>query len=198
MLAASAGCDRARMTETGRDEYAGRYVHANGIDIHYVEAGTGEPLIVLDNGMVSTNPLWAALPFAYVGYLGALAKHFRVILADTRGSGRTGHRGGPIPHHLLADDVVALIDALDLGQPLICGFSDGGSIATIVGIRQPESVRAIVNLAGSDTFNPDPDAPTYVLTRQMLGGSPRATEADPDTVASRHEELLILIGDRDP
>jgi hypothetical protein len=37
-------------------------VHANGIDIYYVEAGEGEPLLLLDNAMVSTNPAWAAVP----------------------------------------------------------------------------------------------------------------------------------------
>ena len=40
-------------------------VHANGIDIHYVEAGEGEPLLLLDNAMVSTNPVWASVPVAY-------------------------------------------------------------------------------------------------------------------------------------
>src|SRR6516164_8317298 len=101
----------------------GRYVHANGIDIHYVEAGQGEPLLLLDNAMVSTNPIWAALPFAYASLTAMLAKHFRVIVPDTRGSGKSVHAGGPIPYTLLADDIAALIEALALDRPLICGFS---------------------------------------------------------------------------
>ncbi len=60
---------------------------------------------------------------------------------------------------------------------MICGFSDGAMTATIVGIRSPESVRAIVNFAGYDLFNPQ--APSMTMTREMLGGSPDATEADP-------------------
>jgi pimeloyl-ACP methyl ester carboxylesterase len=147
----------------------GRYVHANGIDIHCVEAGAGEPVILVDNSMVSTNPIWAGLPFAYVSSIDRFAEHFRVIVPDTRGSGRTIHPGGPISHELLADDVAALIDALGLDRPLICGFSDGGEVATVVGIRHPGSVRAIVNHGGYDLFNPDPRAPTIVLTPQMLG-----------------------------
>ena len=47
----------------------GQYVHANGIDIHYVEAGQGQPLLLLDNALVSTNPIWASLPFAYARVL---------------------------------------------------------------------------------------------------------------------------------
>jgi len=170
----------------------GRYVHANGIDIHYVEAGQGEPLLLLDNAMVSTNPIWAALPFAYASLTAMLAKHFRVIVPDTRGSGKSVHAGGPIPYTLLADDIAALIEVLTLDRPLICGFSDGGETATIAGIRYPGSVRAIVNHAGYDLFNPDPQAPAIAMTRQMLGGSARATQADPEFSASRSRELRAM------
>jgi pimeloyl-ACP methyl ester carboxylesterase len=159
----------------------GTYVHANGIDIHYVEEGTGEPLVLLHGGVVSTGPVWAGHPFAYVDHMPALAAHFRVFAPDTRGSGATVHTGGAISFALLADDVLALIDALDLDRPMICGFSDGGIIATIVGIRAPGSVRAIVNHAGYDFFNPE--APSFAMMRQMLGGSADASKADPDAAA---------------
>jgi pimeloyl-ACP methyl ester carboxylesterase len=99
------------------------------------------------------------------------------------------HPGGPIPATLLADDVVALIDALNLDPPLACGFSDGAETATIMGIRHPGSVRAIVNLGGYDLFNPDPQSPAIVMTRQMLGGRPDATHADPESMAERSDQL---------
>ena len=176
---------------TGQSE--GRYVHANGIDIYYVEAGEGEPLLLINNAMVSTNPIWARLPFAYASSMDMFAQHFRVVAPDTRGCGRTvNSAGASIPYTLLADDVVALIDALDLDRPLICGFSDGAEIATIVGIRNPESVRAIVNHGGYDLFNPDPQAPTIALTRQMLGGGPDATGADFEAMARLSEQSQEL------
>ena len=177
---------------TRRLQREGRYVHANGIDIHYVEAGAGEPLLLLDNAMVSTNPVWASLPFAYASFTGTLAEHFRVITPDARGSGKNVHPGGPITYTLLANDVAALIEALKLDQPLICGFSDGGETATIAGIRHPGSVRAIVNHAGYDLFNPDPHAPAIAMTRQMLGGSANATHADPELSANRAGELRAM------
>ena len=177
---------------TQAPQHQGQYVHANGIDIHYVEAGEGEPLLLLDNAMVSTNPIWESLPFAYASFMGTLAKHFRVIAPDTRGSGKSVHPGGPIPYTLLADDISALIDGLTLDQPVICGFSDGGETATIVGIRNPGSARAIVNHAGYDLFNPDPQAPAIAMTRQMLGGTAGATQADPELSASHAEELRAM------
>jgi len=45
------------MTQMRTHQREGRYVQANGIDIHY-----GEPLLLLNNAMVSANPVWASLP----------------------------------------------------------------------------------------------------------------------------------------
>ena len=95
------------------------------------------------------------------------------------------HSGGPISFDLLADDVAALIGALGLERPLIAGFSEGAITATVLGIRQPDAVRAIVNDAGFDAF--DPAAPTIAMMRQILGGSPDATEPDPDAAARGFE-----------
>ena len=182
---------RAVMATQAR-QLEGQYVHANGIDIHYVEVGQGEPLLLLDNAMVSTNPIWEALPFAYASFMRTLAEHFRVIAPDARGSGKSVHSGGPITYPLLADDVAALIGELKLDQPLICGFSDGGETATITGIRNPGSVRAIVNHAGYDLFNSGSQAPAITMTRQMLGGSADATRADPELAASRAGEFRAM------
>ena len=160
-----------------------RLVHANGIDIHYLEAGDGEPLVLLHGGIVSTNPIWTGVPISYASHMATLSDHFRVIAPDTRGAGRTVHSGGTVTFDILADDVAALIDALGLERPLVAGFSDGGITATILGIRHPASVRAIANHAGYDAFAPSLMPTLEAMMRQMLGGSPDATEADPDAFA---------------
>lgn len=162
-----------------------RYVSANGVDIHYMDQGDGEPLVLLHGGMVSTNPIWTGVPVAYATHTDALAERFRVIAPDTRGCGKTKHSGGPITFDLLANDIAALIDALELDRPLIAGFSDGAITATVLGIRHPRTVRAIVNHAGFDEF--DPDARTFAMMRQILGGSLDATEPDPDAAARAFE-----------
>lgn len=155
-------------------------VRANGIDIHYLERGSGAPLVLLHGGMVTTNPIWAGHPLAYASHLDAFAEHFRVIAPDTRGGGRTRHADGPLTFEVLADDVLGLIDALQLDRPRLCGFSEGGTTATIVGIRKPGTVSAIVNDAGYDLFNPE--SPSFAMMRQMFGGTPDAIEADPDVM----------------
>jgi pimeloyl-ACP methyl ester carboxylesterase len=173
------------MTTQTTAEARTRTVHANGIDIHYVEQGEGDPLVLLHGGLVSTNPLWAGIPIAYASYMEALAAHFRVIAPDTRGGGRTRHDDGQMTFDVLADDVAALIEALELERAAVAGFSEGGITATILGFRHPGAVSAIVNDAGFDFF--DPTSPSFSIMRQILGGSPDANEANPDIAARQFE-----------
>src|SRR6266851_2992785 len=91
------GLRRNRMAiQTSVSQGQGQYVRANGIDIHYIDLGHGRPLLALNNGMVSTNPIWLGHPAAYGSHLTTLAEHFRVLAPDTRGSSKTRHPGGPI------------------------------------------------------------------------------------------------------
>jgi pimeloyl-ACP methyl ester carboxylesterase len=159
----------------------GHVIRANGIDIHYLEQGVGRPLLLLHGGLVSSSLRWAGFPVSYASHLDTLASRFRVIAPDTRGCAHTAHTGGEaISFALLADDVAALIDGLELERPLIAGFSEGAITATILAIRKPESVAALVNHAGHDFFNPQ--AKTYEIMRQLFGGSADATRTDPDAV----------------
>jgi pimeloyl-ACP methyl ester carboxylesterase len=157
-------------------------VHANGIDIHYVEAGSpGAPdLVLLHGGLVSTNPLWDVTPVSYGAHLAHLGERFHVIAPDQRGCGLTPHEGARVSMSLLADDVAALIGALGLDRPAVAGFSMGGMIATVMTIRHPGLARALVNDAGCDIF--DRDSPSFLKLRMIFGGREDATEADPDAV----------------
>jgi pimeloyl-ACP methyl ester carboxylesterase len=172
----------------------GNVIRANGIDIHYLEQGAGPPLLLLHGGLVSSSRRWAGVPVSYASHLDALASRFRVIAPDTRGCARTAHVGdASISFALLADDVAALIEALGLDRPLIAGFSDGAITATILGIREPELVSAIVNDAGHDFFNPE--APSFRIMRQLFGGSADATRTDPDALErsfGRSEQMRAM------
>ena len=159
-------------------------VPANGIEIHYVEVGSRDlpDLLLLHGGLVSTNPLWDPTPVSYGSHLATLSDRFHVVAPDQRASGRTGHSGGQVSLSLLADDVAALIGALGLEQPAVAGFSLGGMTATVLAIRHPRLIRALVNDAGCDVF--DPDSRSFPLARQIFGGSEDATVADPDAFAA--------------
>ena len=166
------------INETTLAERGAKLVRANDIDIAYVEAGDGPPLVLLHGAFVSTGPAWINSPLAYVRHMPTLAKHFRVIAPDTRGSGATVHLGGTVSYSLLADDVLALVDVLGLDRPALVGFSDGAAVATVLAIRHPAALGALVAHAGYDVFVPN--APIFEMGRALFGGNPEATEADPD------------------
>src|SRR5258708_37037519 len=153
------------------------YVEANGINIWYAEAGQGVPLLLLHGGIVSNGPLWADSAYGWGGHVGRFAEHFRVIAPDTRGHGRTLNPSGVLSYPVFAEDVIALTRALHLEKPFLCGFSDGGITAAVVGIMAPDLPRAIVNLAGLDMFDPDPESRSRIMNRTWLGGDPHATKA---------------------
>jgi len=121
------------------DSGVGRYVQANGLDIYYQEDGPsdGRPLLLIHGGVL-TSSSWRP-------YVAAFAEHYRVIAPDSRGHGRTNNAAGSsLSFGLLAEDMVALVQALDLQKPLIIGYSDGGQVALEIGMRYPGLPGALV------------------------------------------------------
>ena len=167
---------------TSTVEYTTASIPANGIEIHCVEAGSSDlpDLVLLHGALVTTSPVWEQAPVAYNPHLDLLAEHFHVIAPDARASGRSRHGGGKVSVSLLADDVAALIAALGLERPAVAGFSLGGMTATILAIRHPGVVGAIVNDAGCDCF--DPESPSFPMGRMIFGGSEDATSASPEAM----------------
>jgi pimeloyl-ACP methyl ester carboxylesterase len=155
-----------------------RQIRTIDLDIHVQEVGAGPPLVWLHAGLLSNDPIWNGHPGSALTYLEALSARFRVILPETRGHGRTPNPGGePVSYRTLARDLMALCDGLELQRPLLGGFSDGGMIATVAAIEYPDRVGGVVNAAGYDLLNPS--APTQKIARQVFGGAPNATKADP-------------------
>jgi pimeloyl-ACP methyl ester carboxylesterase len=122
--------------EDSHGSQQGWYVQANGLNVYYEEYGNGQPLILLHGG-TDTSQMWQ--PF-----LSSFVPHFRVIAPHSRAHGRTNNPDGELSYHLMADDVVAFIQALNLIQPLVFGYSDGGQIALEIGMRYPGLTAALV------------------------------------------------------
>lgn len=132
------------MTQTNvNSTRQGHYVPANGLEIYYEEYGSGAPLILLHGGTVTSQMWQPHIPF--------FAQHFRVIAPDSRGHGLTNNPIGELSYRMMADDVAAFIQVLDLKKPLIFGYSDGGQIALGVGMRYSNLAKALV--VGAASYN---------------------------------------------
>ncbi|WP_224245478.1 alpha/beta fold hydrolase [Hyalangium gracile] len=114
----------------------GSYAKVNGIELYYEIHGKGRPLVLLHGGLGSSS--------MFGDNLKALAKHYQVIAVDLQGHGRTADIDRPLSVELMADDVAALIQHLKLGRADVFGYSLGGGVALLVGIRHPEVVNKLV------------------------------------------------------
>ncbi len=114
---------------TSSSSASGRSIDVNGVALYYEEQGEGDPVILIHGGLVSSAMWQAVLPHLVDG--------FRVITPDSRGHGRSTNPAGELSYPLIADDVAALIAALELARPVVGGWSDGGQVALELGARHP-------------------------------------------------------------
>jgi pimeloyl-ACP methyl ester carboxylesterase len=110
-------------------------VQANNITIAYELAGEGDPVIMI-NGLGADHSAWANQAPHYTA-------RFRCLFYDNRGVGLSDKPPGPYTTRMLADDAVALMDALDIGRAHIVGASMGGAIAQEVALNYPNHVRSL-------------------------------------------------------
>ncbi len=98
--------------------------------------GSGRPLLFLH-----------AFPLDHRMWMGQepLAEQFRLIMPDQRGFGGSRSAGCLESIEQLADDAVAVLDALHVDEPaIVCGCSMGGYVAQHVAIRHPARVRSLI------------------------------------------------------
>ncbi|MFF4378398.1 alpha/beta fold hydrolase [Kitasatospora sp. NPDC001547] len=111
----------------------------------YLDAGSGEPLVLLHGGLLDHRSWADQLP--------ALLPEHRVIAPDTRGHGASDNARRPFRP---ADDLADLLRHLGLGPVTVVGLSMGGTIALDLALEHPELVRALVisgNGTGESEFN---------------------------------------------
>jgi pimeloyl-ACP methyl ester carboxylesterase len=93
----------------------------DGATIHVVERGSGPALLLL-HGMMLSSDIW-------VHQFTDLAARHRVVAVDLRGHGRSTAGNRPWTIETMADDLRAVVDALDLRRCLLVGHSMGGMVA---------------------------------------------------------------------
>jgi pimeloyl-ACP methyl ester carboxylesterase len=111
-------------------------VPVNGIDYYYEIHGTGEPLLLLHGGLLSSDMFRPILPTLGAGR--------QVIAVDAHGHGRTSLAGKHLDYAAQADDMAALVAKLGHTQVDVVGYSMGGGIAFRLAAQHPEVVRRLV------------------------------------------------------
>src|SRR6185503_2959995 len=110
-------------------------VRVNGIELNYVEAGSGEPVLMI-MGFGGDHLAWGF-------QVPALSARYRVIAFDNRGAGQSRVPDVPYLTRMLADDAVGLLDALGVERAHVIGASMGGMIPQEVALGHPGRVRSL-------------------------------------------------------
>jgi pimeloyl-ACP methyl ester carboxylesterase len=113
------------------------YVEHDGARIWYATYGAGAPVILLHGGL-GHGGNWGYQVPAVIG------SGRRAILVDSRGHGRSTRDARPYSYELMASDVLAVMDALQLEKAVLVGWSDGACTSLIMGAKAPERVAGVL------------------------------------------------------
>ena len=118
-------------------------VEVNGASIHYALYGSGnaDAVLLLHGG------LGAAEDFG--GQIEALAAAYKVVAIDSRGHGRSTDDDQPYGYHLMASDVMGVMDHLGLDKAAVVGWSDGGNIGLDMAINNPDRLTRVFALGAN-------------------------------------------------
>lgn len=128
------------------------YASVNGIRMYYEELGdpAAVPLVLMHGAtgaIDSPGSGWTDL-------MPLFAERYRAIHLEHRGHGRTDNPAGELSYAMIASDVCAFIEQLDLVPAHIAGFSDGGITALHIGMTRPDLARTLIAV-GPNYLNDD-------------------------------------------
>lgn len=133
------------------------FIKANGINIFYEKSGKGQPLIMLhgngENHKIFDKPV------------SILKEHFTVYTIDFRNHGESD-RVNSYTYSDHVNDVYEFIKALDIENPLLYGFSDGGIVGLMIAIKHPTLLKKLI--ASGPNITPDGVKNTFVKVWKLM------------------------------
>jgi pimeloyl-ACP methyl ester carboxylesterase len=122
---------------------AGRFLEIDGLRLHYIERGEGEPLVLLHgNGSMIQD-------FQSSGLITMAAKRYRVIVFDRPGFGHSERPRGTIwTSEAQADLIHAALRRIGVSRATVLGHSWGASVAVALGLKYPGAVGGLILASG--------------------------------------------------
>ena len=121
------------------------YAPVNGIHMYYAVYGAGDPVLLIHGGLGHAD-LWAY-------QVKDLMKDHTVIVADSRGHGRSSRNAEAYSYELMASDYLALLDYLKFDKVALVGWSDGGIIGLDIAMKHPQRLTRLFAHAANVTVD---------------------------------------------
>jgi 3-oxoadipate enol-lactonase len=133
------------------------------INLYYEVHGKGEPLILI-MGYRASNVGWFLIQ-------DKLARKYRVILFDNRGTGQSGKPEIPYTIKMMAADVAGLLDVLNISAASVFGHSMGGMIAQEFALNYPDRLNTLIlggtTCGGSRAVPPTAEAMAFLFDPEL-------------------------------
>jgi pimeloyl-ACP methyl ester carboxylesterase len=152
-LVATALLNRHLAKKAERDNPpSGRFLEVNGVRLHYVERGAGDPVVLLHgNGSMIQD-------FECSGLIDLVAKDHRVIVFDRPGFGHSNRPRNVIwTPDAQANLIEGALAQIGVFNAVVLGHSWGASVAVTMALKNPALVRGLVLASGYyyPTIKPD-------------------------------------------
>jgi pimeloyl-ACP methyl ester carboxylesterase len=115
----------------------------NGIEMYYATFGAGQPVLLIHGGLWNAD-IWS-------NQVIDLMKDHLVIVADSRGHGRSSRTEAPFGYDLMASDYLGLLDYLKVDKVDLVGWSDGGIIGLDIAMHHPDRLKHLFAQAANIT-----------------------------------------------
>ncbi|RXJ02734.1 alpha/beta hydrolase [Anaerobacillus alkaliphilus] len=113
--------------------------HPDTTNIYYETYGEGTPILFVHPPAMGHVTFKEQRP---------LAQHFQMITVDLRGNGRSDNQAEKITMKLIVEDLKAVVDAVGVEKVVLCGYSNGGSIAQEFALTYPERALGVILCGG--------------------------------------------------
>ena len=147
---------------------AGQFLEVNGVRLHYVERGSGKPLVLLHgNGSMIQD-------FESSGLIDLAARSYRVIIFDRPGFGHSDRPRSVVwTPTAQAELIESALGRLGVSHAIVLGHSWGASVAVALALKYPKLVQGLVLASGYyyPTLRPDVvalSAPAVPLVGDLL------------------------------
>lgn len=128
------------------------YAEVNGVRLHYVAGGTGEPLVLL--------PGWPETWWTFHKIMPELAKQYTVIAVDLRGMGTSSRPADGYDKKTMAGDIHELVKSLGYDKATIVGHDIGSAVAFAYAENYPQATDKLVMM---ELPHPDDSLLTFPL-----------------------------------